>query len=205
MNGSQSDKDERMKAAQFVMKLKVPEQLSLKKRLPFEAWTFYSVFNHNIVIARNEVGLSVSGPMCFEFLVPSPTFLWRMIFLQWVNWPEHRIFQVSSTLNQSLSVVVARKGIGWINYFKANFLLILILFPAFFCCSQFDMHDCNNLWDPLGRFVVHYLSSEWLDAGFACHFKFHSGCAGGSTIKWSNFDAIYKYIKCSVMCNSFTK
>lgn len=35
VNGSQSDKDERMKAAQFVMKLKVPEQLSLKKRLPF--------------------------------------------------------------------------------------------------------------------------------------------------------------------------
>lgn len=37
VNGSQSDKDERMKAAQFVMKLKVPEQLSLKKRLPFGA------------------------------------------------------------------------------------------------------------------------------------------------------------------------
>lgn len=85
VNGSQSDKDERMKAAQFVMKLKVPEQLSLKKRLPFGALTFYSVFNHNIVIARNEVGLSVSGPMCFEFLVPSPTFIWRMIFLQWAN------------------------------------------------------------------------------------------------------------------------
>jgi len=35
--------------------------------------------------------------------------------------------------------------------------------------------------------------------------EFHSGCTGVSTIKCSNFDAIYKYIKCSVMCNSFTK
>lgn len=40
MNGSQSDKDERMKAAQFVMKLKVPEQLSLNRDFLLELELF---------------------------------------------------------------------------------------------------------------------------------------------------------------------